>query len=66
MERKFVAGKVYFRNKNTGDIVEYEPLLDQVACMERVIPNPIVEKVAEPKSAAKHASPKSTAKKSDG
>lgn len=70
MERKFVPGKVYFRNKITGNIVDYEPMLDQVSVMERVIPNPIIEKATEPKSETKHAAPKSApksaAKKSDG
>lgn len=66
MERKFVPGKVYFRNKNTGNIVEYEPLLDQVSCMERVIPNPIVEKTVEDKPQTRHTTSKSINKKTDG
>lgn len=47
MIRKYVEGKVYFRNKRTGKVVDYEPLLSRVKHMEAFIPNPEKPKAAK-------------------
>lgn len=39
-ERKFEQDKVYLKNKNTGEIHEYEKLLEKHPDFAPVVPNP--------------------------